>query len=152
MPVLRLQQKMIEVALLKVPWSLLGTICFLLPKVRTSGDELYITDGTLEGTKLVKDINPGSGDASPRYLVSLNDKLYFQADNGTDGVELWESDGTEAGTKMVADIYAGAESSAPDMLTVLDGKILFRATTVASAADGKKWLHIYDPETEMQAL
>jgi ELWxxDGT repeat protein len=131
---------------------IIGDNMFFTAKSTANGDELYVTDGTLEGTKLVKDINPGSGDASPRYLVALNDKLYFQADNGTDGVELWESDGTEAGTKMVANIYAGAESSAPDMLTVLDGKILFRATTVASAADGKKWLHIYDPETEVASL
>lgn len=131
---------------------IIGDNMFFTAKSTDNGDELYVTDGTLEGTKLVKDINPGSGDASPRYLVSLNDKLYFQADNGTDGVELWESDGTEEGTKMVADIYAGAESSAPDMLTVLDGKVLFRATTVASAADGKKWLHIYDPGTEAATL
>ena len=131
---------------------IIGDNMFFTAKSTANGDELYVTDGTAEGTILVKDINPGSGDASPRYLVSLNDKLYFQADNGTDGVELWESDGTEAGTIMVADIYAGAESSAPDMLTVLDGKVLFRATTVASAADGKKWLHIYDPVTEEASL
>ena len=131
---------------------IIGDNMFFTAKSTANGDELYVTDGTPEGTKMVMDINPGSGDASPRYLVSLNDKLYFQADNGTNGVELWESDGTEAGTKMVADIYAGGESSAPDMLTVLDGKILFRATTVASAADGKKWLHIYDPETQTESL
>jgi ELWxxDGT repeat protein len=131
---------------------IIGDNMFFTAKSTANGDELYVTDGTLEGTKLVKDINPGSGDASPRYLVSLNGKLYFQADNGTNGVELWESDGTEAGTKMVADVYAGAESSAPDMLTVLNGKILFRATTVASAADGKKWMHIYDPGTQAATL
>jgi len=131
---------------------IIGDNMFFTAKSTDNGDELYVTDGTVEGTKLVMDINPGSGDASPRYLVSLNDKLYFQADNGTNGVELWESDGTEAGTKMVVDIYAGAESSAPDMLTVLDGKILFRATTVASAADGKKWLHIYDPVADVESL
>jgi ELWxxDGT repeat protein len=131
---------------------IIGDNMFFTAKSTANGDELYVSDGTLEGTKLVMDINPGSGDASPRYLVSLNGKLYFQADNGTNGVELWESDGTEAGTKMVADIYTGAESSAPDMLTVLDGKILFRATTVASAADGKKWLHIFDPETQVASL
>ena len=131
---------------------IIGDNMFFTAKSTATGDELYVSDGTAEGTKLVKDIKSGSGDASPRYLVALNGKLYFQADNGTNGVELWVSDGTEAGTEMVADIYAGAESSAPDMLTVLDGKILFRATTVASAADGKKWLHIYDPNTDTESL
>jgi len=124
---------------------IIGDNMFFTATSTTSGDELYITDGTEAGTMLVKDINPGNSDASPRYLVELDGKLYFQADDGTNGVELWESDGTEAGTKMVADIISGSTSSAPDMLTILDGKILFRATTVASAADNKKWLHIYDP-------
>jgi ELWxxDGT repeat protein len=116
------------------------------------GDELYITDGTAEGTRLVKDINPGNADASPRYLVALNGKLYFQADDGTNGVELWESDGTSDGTIMVADIYSGAESSAPDMLTVLGDKIIFRATTIASSADAQKWIHLYDPALETASL
>jgi ELWxxDGT repeat protein len=131
---------------------IIGDNMFFTAKSTAAGDELYVSDGTAEGTKLVKDINPGNADASPRYLVALDGKLYFQADDGTNGVELWVSDGTEAGTKMVADVYPGAESSAPDMLTVLDGKILFRATTVASAADGKKWLHIYDPDTDTESL
>jgi len=132
----------------KSTFVIIGENMFFTAKSSASGDELYISDGTTAGTKMVKDINAGSADASPRYLVALNGKLYFQADDGSHGVELWESDGTEAGTKMVADVYSGAESSAPDMLTVLDGKILFRATTVASSADEKKWIHIYDPSTQ----
>ena len=109
MPVLRLQQKMPRTGTFESTLVIIGDNMFFTAKSTASGDELYVTDGTLEGTKMVMDINPGSGDASPRYLVSLNGKLYFQADNGTNGVELWESDGTEAGTKMVADVYAGAD-------------------------------------------
>jgi ELWxxDGT repeat protein len=131
---------------------IIGENMFFTAKNSASGDELYISDGTEAGTKMVKDINSGSGDASPRYLVELNGKLYFQADDGSHGVELWESDGTDAGTKMVADIYPGAESSAPDMLTILGEKVLFRATTIASSADGKKWMHIYDPGTQTASL
>ncbi len=136
----------------KSTFVLIGDTMYFTATSTDSGDELYLTDGTAEGTKMVKDINPGSADASPRYLVALNGKLYFQADDGTNGVELWESDGSEDGTKMVADIYSGSESSAPDMLTVLDEKILFRATTVASSADAQKWMHIYDPVTETASL
>jgi ELWxxDGT repeat protein len=131
---------------------IIGENMFFTATSTASGDELYISDGTEAGTKMVKDINPGNADASPRYLVALSGKLYFQADDGSHGVELWESDGTEAGTKMVADIYPGAESSAPDMLTILGGKVLFRATTVASSADEKKWMHIYDPATQTASL
>lgn len=126
--------------------EVIGDIMFFTATNATSGDELYVTDGTVEGTMLLKDINPGSGDASPRYLIVLGDKLYFQANDGSNGIELWESDGTEAGTQMVADLNAIGDG-APDMLTPLDGKVLFRATTPASEAAGEKWLHIYDPAT-----
>src|SRR4030042_5045678 len=132
--------------------EIMGDKIFFTATSTETGDELYISDGTKAGTVLLKDINPGSGDASPRYLVQVNGKLYFQANDGTNGVELWESDGTASGTKLAADIYSGTESSAPDMLTVLGDKIIFRAKTVASAADNEKWLHVYDPATGIVSL
>ncbi|WP_413467325.1 ELWxxDGT repeat protein [Pleurocapsa sp. FMAR1] len=47
-----------------------------------NGAELWVSDGTTEGTQLVKDINPGSyGYGSyPSYLIEFNNKLYFQAE------------------------------------------------------------------------
>ena len=47
-----------------------------------TGTELWVSDGTTEGTQLVADINPGSGYSSPDYLIELNDKLYFSANDG----------------------------------------------------------------------
>ena len=118
---------------------------FFTASTTANGDELWITDGTTENTKMVKDINPGTGNATPRYLAVLGDKLYFQADDGTHGVELWESDGTAAGTKLVSDIYPDANSSEPELLTPLQGKLLFSAKTAVSETDGQKWLHLYNP-------
>ena len=66
-----------------------------------NGDELWVSDGTTEGTQLVKDINPGSdyyNDSFPSYLTEFNNKLYFTADDGENGYELWVSDGTTEGT------------------------------------------------------
>ncbi len=131
--------------------EVIGDQMFFTATNAANGDELYVTDGTAAGTHLLKDINPGAGNSSPRYLVVLGDKLYFQADDGSHGNELWESDGTEAGTKMVADINP-AGSSSPDMLTSLGNKIIFRALTPASEAAGVKWLHVYDPATETVSL
>ncbi|TVZ55076.1 putative secreted protein (Por secretion system target) [Lutibacter sp. Hel_I_33_5] len=82
------------------------------------GLELWITDGTTAGTKILKDINPnGDGFLNDNrayvrigYFKEFNSELYFFANNGTNGMELWKTDGTEAGTTMLKDINSGANS------------------------------------------
>jgi ELWxxDGT repeat protein len=59
----------------------------------TGGDELWVTDGTGAGTRLVKDINPGSAGSNPNSLTEFDGRLYFSASG-----RLWSTDGTEAGT------------------------------------------------------
>ncbi|MEA5502277.1 ELWxxDGT repeat protein, partial [Halotia wernerae UHCC 0503] len=53
------------------------------------GNELWKSDGTEEGTVLVKDLNPGATGSNPSNLTYLNDTLYFTADDGIHGNELW---------------------------------------------------------------
>jgi ELWxxDGT repeat protein len=72
------------------------------------GLELWSTDGTPAGTRLVRDINPGAASSNPTQFTLLNNALYFWADDGTNGMELWRSDGTTNGTAIVADIGPGA--------------------------------------------
>ncbi|MEL6496111.1 MAG: hypothetical protein AAFQ41_13470, partial [Cyanobacteria bacterium J06623_7] len=108
-----------------------------------SGNELYVTDGTAEGTQLVADINPNvnfgyNGTAYPRgsYLGDLtefNGKLYFTADNGESGRELFVSDGTVEGTQLLTDLRPGSSNygynygSNPYNLTEFNGKLYFTA-------------------------
>jgi len=92
----------------------------------TSGDELFVSDGTIEGTKLVKDIFTG-GNSDPRGFVIYNDELYFLVNTTASCVQLWKSDGTEAGTVKVAEPFAGG-NAAIDFLTVYNGKLYFSAT------------------------
>ena len=78
-----------------------------------SGDELWITDGTPEGTELLIDINPGADSSFLKRDVffKLGDQILFYADNGTDGYELWSSDGTAGGTSLLKDINTGPDGS-----------------------------------------
>ena len=71
----------------------------------TNGQELWKSDGTIAGTELIKDINPGSDGSlsvttswSPIVMANV---LYFAADDGSTGAELWKSDGTAQGTELV---------------------------------------------------
>ncbi|MGK2862416.1 MAG: ELWxxDGT repeat protein, partial [Chitinophagaceae bacterium] len=70
---------------------------------QTYGAELWETNGTAGGTKLIKDINP-FGHSFPNYLTDVNGELYFSADDGVHGNELWTSKGTASSTKLVKDI------------------------------------------------
>ena len=81
------------------------------------GIELWRTDGTAEGTSLLKDIRPGGPDepgSHPYALTRVGPYVYFTADDGTHGLEPWRSDGTAAGTVMLADIVPGSGHSLPN--------------------------------------
>ena len=71
-----------------------------------TGIELWKTDGTAGGTYLVKDINPGEHDSTPRSLFATDNTLYFSAFDGQLGHELWHSDGTTDGTEILYNIHA----------------------------------------------
>ena len=66
----------------------------------TTGNELWVSDGTTEGTQLVADINSNS--SSPfgygsyaSNLTEFDGQLFFTASDGTTGNELWVSDGDD---------------------------------------------------------
>ena len=73
-------------------------------------------------TKLVKDINPGSGGSNAAELTNFAGSLYFSADDGVHGDELWTSDGTDDGTTLASDINPGSGGSLPYDLTVADAQ------------------------------
>lgn len=91
------------------------------------GIELWKTDGTSQGTELVKDINDAMAGAGsqpfpltfmyqvpPTVNQGLVSKYLFAANNGSEGFEPWVSDGSEAGTMLLKDISTGSGSSVVD--------------------------------------
>ncbi|TXD58593.1 T9SS type A sorting domain-containing protein [Polaribacter sp. IC066] len=64
------------------------------------GKELWVTDGTTEGTKYFGiDFRTGTSNGSLGNFLEFNEKLYFTAwDNAVAGSRIFESDGTVAGT------------------------------------------------------
>ena len=129
-----------------------GDQAFFTAEDAATGWELWVTDGTPEGTNLVADINPGSDDSLPRYVTPFgDDRVVFSADDGVAGAELWISDGTEAGTTMVDDIYAGPPGSDPDGFVEHLGYVYFAARTAEHGrelwrSDGvtaQLWANVY---------
>ncbi len=77
-----------------------GNMLFFTNYDYNYGDELFVTNGTIAGTRIVKDIAPDYNSSYPSNLTSFNGKLYFTADYGY-GPFVWSSDGSEAGTKEI---------------------------------------------------
>jgi ELWxxDGT repeat protein len=73
-----------------------------------NGTELWVTNGTKVGTKLLKDIRPGQAGSNCANFYKVGDYLLFTANDGQNGIELWRTDGTEEGTIMVKDNYIGS--------------------------------------------
>ena len=97
----------------------------------THGAELWSSDGTSDGTTLVKNIVGGIYSSFPLYLTNVNGTLFFSAET-VNGRELWSSDGSLAGTTLVNDIFPlgksnGPNNSNPNFLTNINGTLFFSA-------------------------
>lgn len=90
------------------------------------GIELWTSDGTTDGTRLVKDISSAGG-SRPTNLVFAQATLYFVANQD----ELWRTDGTELGTVMIHKF-----ASPIGGLVKANGIIFFRLGTQLWKTDG----------------
>lgn len=88
-----------------------------------TGPGLWKSDGTEEGTILVKALDLGY---TPERAI-LSGRLLFAATDGVTGVELWESDGAPDGTSLLADINPSGDSF-PRNLVAAGGRLFFFAT------------------------
>src|SRR5581483_2846003 len=96
----------------------------------------FATDGSAAGTRLLRDIAPGSAGSAPAGesgkdlpMAVAGGKLFFAATDtsGGHGVELWKTDGTPNGTALVKDIRTGLPASSPDDFVAVGNVVYFTA-------------------------
>jgi ELWxxDGT repeat protein len=105
-----------------------GVLYFPADDVTGSGEELWRSNGTLGGTSMVQDINPGSAASGPGIFVSTGGSNFlFGATTASAGASLFKSDGTNGGTQFVKDINTATGDSSPIILTPYNGKMYFVA-------------------------
>ena len=89
-----------------------GRLFFTVRDWHGTGNELWTSDGTAAGTRLVADIDPGPADGfTPQYglhgpnsrgVTLLGDALLFPANDGLVGTELWRA--SAGGASLVRDV------------------------------------------------
>jgi ELWxxDGT repeat protein len=107
-----------------------------------SGVDLWASNGTANGTSLVKDFTGGSSDANQPAvsdMTAFGGKLAFIAQDGTDGTQVWITDGTSASTVMLTDLSdatgtSGVAVTGPSSLIVVGGQLDFLAGTPGSSS------------------
>jgi ELWxxDGT repeat protein len=104
-----------------------GNRLFFVVDSPATGPELWTSDGTRPGTRLVREIRPGALGSYPQELTAVDGLLLFAADDGAHGLEPWVTDGTAAGTRLLADLAPGVGASGPANFTVAGDLVGFDA-------------------------
>merc|ERR1711871_284465 len=128
-----------------------------------SGHELWRTDGTVEGTTRIDDINPGYLSSRPSDLVSFGPYLYFAATKLGEGCELWRTKGNRyAEAEMISfggsstGINPGIGNANPEFLTTADNADNSRSYLYFAATDSIRgtelWYVTYTASTTAYTL
>src|SRR5687767_8797994 len=117
-----------------------GAIAYFFAKGGATAIDLWRSDGTPAGTRLVR-ANLANV-TYPENVAAVGPRLYF-ASTDARGAELWTSDGTEAGTVFVEDLNPGTEfnsqiSSLPGGFTAVGDPAAGRAVFGARGPDGRE--------------
>lgn len=111
-----------------------GDILYFVANDLVKGSEPWRSDGTPEGTYILKDLFPGRPSSDPRELTAADGFLYFTADFGADGERLWRSDGTDAGTVAI-----GQSLGSPQDLIAFNGALFCTAINTDGTNGRELW-------------
>ena len=111
----------------------------------STGRELYVTDGTLAGTRQVIDLFAGAGSGlsaqqQQRPYLFANERLYFSGTSSSrPNCVLFETDGTAAGTRCAYDDSSTTlRSIGREPVVTANGALVFSAHRSAPVNDGEE--------------
>lgn len=94
--------------------------------------EPRISNGTAQGTTLLKDINARTDQSAANQLITLGNEVFFIANDYRKGAGVWKSDGTEANTRFVKEPAVLSPPqinfNTPSFITNINGTVYFSWT------------------------
>jgi len=97
-----------------------------------TGRELWTSDGTVDGTQLVEDLNPGQGYSYPRFFTVINGDLVFTAYAARLGEELYVIDDFFYPSVQARAFHDENENGIRDV-----GELLLSGMTMSLSSNGK---------------
>ncbi len=109
-----------------------GTTALFTAKDGVHGRELWITDGTRAGTRMLVDSIPGPDPGEFGGAVALpNGRFVVMASSPATGLEPHVYDPANPGLRLLADLTPGAEGSEPTSVVLWQGEAWFAARSPA---------------------
>lgn len=106
-----------------------GNKFFFAATTYAHGAELYVSDGTESGTRMVKDLYPGPEfgfNSVYNYYIS-NSAIYFSGTDANGASALYASDGTAAGTRKIGSVRNDGRYAGENPFIIVNGFLLFTA-------------------------
>ncbi|MBX3029996.1 MAG: hypothetical protein KF809_07530 [Chloroflexi bacterium] len=91
------------------------------------GREPWVSDGTIAGTRMLRDIRPGPLGSDPQDMWGRGGAGLFSADDGVHGREPWIVSDRGGSIRMLGDIRPGPDGSDPTDLRYRNGGVWFSA-------------------------
>jgi ELWxxDGT repeat protein len=105
----------------------LGNQLFFAAANAAQGAQLWVTNGTVKGTRSLTSFCPGSCVGVVSVWPAQHNQIFFTGSDGPQGLELWTTNGTTAGTHIVRDLCPGGCSSFPRDPFICGSQLLFVA-------------------------
>ncbi|UPT65872.1 MAG: T9SS type A sorting domain-containing protein [Sphingobacteriales bacterium JAD_PAG50586_3] len=102
-----------------------------------NGRELWVSDGTENGTYLQSDVNTGAGVSDPHDLVAFNNKLYFTAYTNETAIKRYVTDGNTPA--VIFDMPTVNTTRQFGNFTVMGSKLFFYAEDAGFAHGCELW-------------
>jgi ELWxxDGT repeat protein len=111
----------------------------------TSGTELWQSDGSVNGTTLLVDLDPGAGSSFPSLPVVLGNKLIFVTHGYNKASTLWVSDGSAAGTQQLLSIPPASLSTTSITVwsDIVGNQLFFSITQSHITSGGQLKMHLW---------
>ncbi|MEM6806124.1 MAG: hypothetical protein AAF696_32300, partial [Bacteroidota bacterium] len=129
----------------------------------STGQELYVSDGNVAGSGLVKDLLidtvyvPGLPNSSePQDFAQIGNELFFSAkDSSFFSSYLYKTDGSSSGTQRVSNVWTSNTGGAPfnsNDKIFWKNKLYFSGSEPVVALNPNSELYQYDPSTNTSIL
>lgn len=124
-----------------------GGLTFFAGTGEGTGRELFVSDGTQNGSSIVVDLLEGIPSSNPTAITALGNEVFFLA-TGPDGKKMYRSDGTAEGTVP----FESSSFGTPTNIDENDGRLYFTAPDNVNLFLNRTWVSDGTPEGTFMLL